>query len=119
GIVNDVKSAYLHPDYHITRMMTSQAADGVDLPIHTAEFLSDTLSVMQAAGTESLTNGLKRAFNHVVQLSEPQQGESTVQGRVAVSSTATALTGVGAGFTGGNAPQTPSSLGNSGGSGSK
>ena len=118
----DVKSAYTQPYYHAGRFIAAQQSQGSGLErLGTiAEVLVDPKSAMQEFIQEKTEGSLKRAFDQVVQMKDkPTQGESTVQGRMAVSSTATATTGVGAGFTGGNTQPQQSTVGNAGGAGSK
>lgn len=121
-IAKDVSSAIANPGYHATRFVASETARSAGLPVGTANVLTDPLSYIQEEGMSSVEQGMKRAFETVIQNSETSQegkGESTTEGRLALNSTTTASTGVGAGFTGGGGAPAQSSTGNSGGAGSK
>ena len=101
----DFTSAALNPSYHVNAWVNNRAAQSVSLP-GAAAALGDPLSAPNI-----LSDGLDMVLN--AQSQDKGNGASTQAGRAAVSSTATAQSGVGAGFTGGTgAPGGGSSVGN-------
>ena len=93
-LTRDVLSAYTFPYYHAGRFIAAQTAKQAGMSDGAVQALFDPLSTIQDKSTDILRNG----FNSVYQMRDQSQGESTEAGRAAISSTATAMTGVGAGF---------------------
>ena len=93
-LTKDVLSAYTFPAYHAGRFVAAQTAKQAGMSDGAAQALFDPLSVF----TDTTKDAIHRGFNTVYQMKDQSQGESTEAGRAAISSTATAMTGVGAGF---------------------
>jgi hypothetical protein len=93
-LTRDVLSAYTFPAYHAGRFVAAQTAKQAGMSDGAAQALFDPLTTI----TDKANDILHKGFNSVYQMKDPAQGESTEAGRGAISSTATAMTGVGAGF---------------------
>ncbi len=98
----DGYSLWHYPIYHGQRLITTQISESAGLPVNLANALSDPIGESASIAEASLWNQAAMIFGQVIAKCKVIPiGESTAQGRMAVNSTATAMTGVGAGFTGG------------------